>query len=206
MSKEEIKKIVENLQVPCLVHFTQLANLPSILENGLLCRDTIPQGVAVNDEMRLDGRRNTVSLSIAFPNHLMFFKYRKENKATWCVLGINPSVLWQLDCLFCHHNAADRRISCLSNAELSSPSGLRKMFEEIDGFPSRAEQRLKGFDPTDPQAEVLVNQSVPPGYITGVAFSDRPSKDRYQYLAGRIRLLEQSRNKGYFASRGYMRR
>ncbi|MBS8271052.1 DUF4433 domain-containing protein [Halomonas litopenaei] len=206
LRKEEIKSIVRSRQLPFLVHFTQLDNLPSILENGFLCRDLIPDGVAINDEIRLDGRRNTVSLSISFPNHRMFFKYRQEKQGGWCVLAINIAVLWELDCLFCKHNAADGRISCLSNVELASPEALRNMFDEIEGLEGREEQRLKVYDPTDPQAEVLVNQSIPACYIHGIAFPDRPSKDQYQHLSGHIKLIEQSRNKGYFASRSYVRR
>lgn len=206
MSKEEIKQVVKDRQVPFLVHFTQLANLPSILENGLLCRDAIPDDVAINDEMRLDGRRNTISLSIGFPNHRMFYKYRQENQVPWCVLALKPSVLWDLECLFCKHNAADGRISGLSDADLSSAPALREMFDEIPSLDSREEQRLKIFDPTDPQAEVLVNQSIPADYIGGIVFPDRPSKDQYQHLSERLKLVEHSRNKGFFASRGYVRR
>ena len=206
MSKEEIKQVVKDHQVPFLVHFTQLVNLPNILENGLLCRDAIPEGVAINDEMRLDGRKNTISLSISFPNHRMFYKYRQENQVSWCVLALKPSVLWDLECLFCKHNAANSKISSLSDAELSSPAALREMFDEIPFLDSREEQRLKTFDPTDPQAEVLVNQSIRADYIGGVVFPDRPSKDQYQHLSDRLKLVEHSRNKGFFASRGYVRR
>lgn len=206
MSKEEIKKIVTERQVPFLVHFTQLVNLPSILENGLLCRDAILANVAVNDEIRLDGRRNTISLSIAFPNHRMFYKYRQENQVPWCVLALKPSVLWDLECLFCKYNAADARISGAPDAILSSAAALREMFDEIPAFNSREEQRLKIFDPTDPQAEVLVNQSISAEYIGGIVFPDRPSKEQYQHLSKKLKLVEHSRNKGFFASRGYMRR
>ena len=41
------------------------------------------------------------------------------------------------------------------------------MFEEIDGLPARSEERLKSFDPTDVQAEVLVFDVIEPAYITG---------------------------------------
>jgi hypothetical protein len=206
LSAENIKNIVKERQIPYLVHFTQLANLPSILQNGLLCRNAIPDGVAINDEMRLDGRPNTVSLSVSFPNHRMFYKYRQEKQGLWCVLALNVSVLWELDCLFCKHNAADARISCLSDAVLSASTALRSMFEEIEGLDGREDQKLKVYDPTDPQAEVLVNQSISPNYIGGIVFSDKPSKDQYQHLSEKIQLVQHSRNKGFFASRSYVRR
>ena len=136
----------------------------------------------------------------------MFWKYRQEKQGLWCVLALKVSVLWELDCLFCKHNAADARISCLSDAALSASTALRRMFDEIEGHEGREEQKLKLYDPTDPQAEVLVNQSILPNYIGGIVFSDKPSKDQYQHLSDRIQLVQHSRNKGFFASRNYVRR
>lgn len=76
--KEAIKKIIEDRKIPALTHFTSLSNLESILENGLYSRDKVDESVEVNDEMRLDGRKNTISTSIGFPNSKMFYKYRNQ--------------------------------------------------------------------------------------------------------------------------------
>lgn len=206
MSKERIREIVDNLGIPALVHFTQLTNLESILKRGLLCRDDIDGEVEVNDELRLDGRPNTISTSIAFPNSRMFYKYRQEKDGLWCVVGISKRVLWEHECLFCKHNAADARISCLSDKELSTPEALLSMYDELNGVDSRAEQKLRTYDPTDVQAEVLVKGNIPPKFIVGVVFPDRPSKDKYSHLTSKRKVIQHSRNKGYFASRSYVRR
>ncbi len=91
MPQQAIQAHARRIRVPYLVHFTRVANLPSILQHGLYpVSRTAEVGVApvVNDELRLDGHRNATSLSIAFPNYRMFWKYRQENVGVdWVVLG-----------------------------------------------------------------------------------------------------------------------
>lgn len=206
MRSDEIKNIVRDYEIRGLVHFTRLENLPSILEHGLIARENISSEAIFNDKHRFDGRRDTVSLSISFPNFKMFYKYRQEMQGKWCVLGLHPSVLWELDSLFCQFNAADNRISSMTDEQLALPQSLIKMFLDQEGELSRAENKLKCYDPTDPQAEVLVKDTIPPHYITGVIFPDAPSKKQYQHLSDRMKIIEGSRNKGFFASRKYVRR
>lgn len=115
-------------------------------------------------------------------------------------------MLWELDCLFCKHNAADARISCLPEALLRSADAFRSMYDEHIGLQSRAEQKLRAYDPTDLQAEVLIKNHVPPRYIVGVVFPDTPSKEKHAHLTTKRKVVEHSRNKGFFASRSYVRR
>lgn len=114
MPRQAIQAHATAIQVPCLLHFTRVVNLPSIMQHGLFpVSRTAEIGVApvINDELRLDGHQDGTSLSIAFPNYRMFWKYRQDNVGVdWVVLGIHPSVLWTKDCAFCRHNAADARI------------------------------------------------------------------------------------------------
>lgn len=206
MRIEEIKKIVESRNIKALLHFTRLENIPSILENGLVSRSSISAEAIFNDHQRLDERRDTISLSISFPNYLMFYKYRQDMQGKWCVIGINPAVLWDLECLFCKHNAADSRISSLPDEQLTLPESLADMFVDSDISPTRADLKLQDCDPTDPQAEVLVKNIIPKEYILGIVFPDTPSKEQYLHLSDRMKIMEHNRNKGYFASRTYVRR
>jgi hypothetical protein len=206
LSKEEIRGFAENIQVPALVHFTPIGNLASILEKGLLCRTDIDEYSEINDKLRLDGRENTISASIAFPNSSMFYKYRQEKGGLWAVVAISKRVLWDLDCLFCKHNAADARISGLPEELLCSVDAFKSMYDEHIGLKSRAEQKLRTYDPTDVQAEVLIKNHVPAKYIVGVVFPDAPSKDKHAHLTTKRKVVEHSRNKGFFASRSYVRR
>ncbi|MDO6464918.1 DarT ssDNA thymidine ADP-ribosyltransferase family protein [Pseudoalteromonas carrageenovora] len=204
--KEDIRKIVDELEVPALVHFTQLSNLESILKDGLLPRNEIKETVDINDELRLDGRENTVSTSIAFPNSKMFYKYRTQKGGLWCVIGISKRVLWELDCLFCKYNAADIRISTQADNSLETVEAFLGMFDESPLLDSRDAQKLRKYDPTDLQAEVLIKGGIPPKYIVGVVFSDKPSKSKFETLTSKRKVLLHSHNKGYFASRNYVRR
>lgn len=165
MPKQMIQAHATGIQVPYLLHFTRVVNLPSIMAHGLY-----PIGRAheigavpvINDQWRLDGHKNSTSVSIAFPNSQMFFKCRKDNEGIdWVVLVLHPAALWTKDCAFCRHNAADARISGQQLPLLKIPQAFIGMFEEIEGHVSREEQKLKTFDPTDVQAEVLVLEVAP---------------------------------------------
>lgn len=137
MPREQIRFNAESRQISLLVHFTQAANLPDIMQHGLVSvteaanRRLTPE---VNDVLRLDGHRDGVSLSIAFPNYRMFYRYRMVNPRTqWVVLGIEPSILWRNDCAYCCHNAADARISTQPLAQLKTPAAFDSMFAEQEG-------------------------------------------------------------------------
>ena len=125
--KNAIKRIVQERGISYLLHFTRLQNLDGILEHGIYPNSRLgelPDGVAINDHGRWDYHPDSISLSICFPNHLMFFKYRNESQDEWVVLVISPSVLWESKCAFCKHNAADGRISCLPVNKIDDHNAL----------------------------------------------------------------------------------
>ena len=158
-----------------LIHFTRVANLESIMYHGLLSVQTAHQqgGVPlVNDQLRLDGHKDAISLSIGFPNSAMFYKYRQLHpQDRWVVLLLRPEILWTHDCAYCLHNAADKRIRSRPWSELSSDEAFQSMFAEApDGAPSRTVQRLGLSDPTDVQAEVLVRGNIAPSMLVEMVF------------------------------------
>lgn len=209
MPKEAIRAHATAIQIPFLTHFTRAQNLPTIMQHGIYPLSRVAEigvGPEINDGIRLDGHRDGTSLSIAFPNSRMFYKYRKENpEVEWAVLGIQPSVLWTKDCAFCRHNAADARISCKPLAQLKSLEAFIGVYEEIEGIQTRQEQRLKPCDPTDVQAEVLVFDVIEPGLIGAVAFEGAATRDAYQGLFENRQVLLTGRDKGPFAARAYVR-
>lgn len=208
MSKKEIESFSKELDIPYLLHFTHIDNLQSILENGLFSRDKVDQmgtGIITNDDGRYDGRRNTISLSIAHPNDRMFSKYREKDE-DWCVLALRSKLLWELDCLFFKYNAADGRISRVGNKELSSLEAFKAMFEEIEELDSREDQCLEPYDPTDKQAEVLFFDHIPLKYIFGVFVSNRKVKKNYKGLLDGYKTAINSPGKGVYASRLYRRK
>ncbi|MCP5170220.1 MAG: DUF4433 domain-containing protein [Hahellaceae bacterium] len=173
--RNEIKTFSNERNIKQLIHFTRYENLESILLNGLVTRnelDELSNDFYTNDILRLDGRKNSISLSISFPNYKMFYKYRMISKAKgWIVLFLSPEVLWHYNCLFCMHNAADLRISTRSIASLSGVDSFKEMFFD-EPTNTRLMQRLEEFYTTDPQAEVLVLDNVPLNYILSIGFDN----------------------------------
>jgi hypothetical protein len=208
MSKKEIKAFAQELEIPHLVHFTHISNLESIMEKGLLSRkkvDDLDEDTVTNDEERHDRRTHTISLSIAHPNDLMFYKYRDKDE-DWCVIGLKKKVLWELGCLFLKNNAADARMSNKEDKELSTLTAFRSMYDEMDDLDTREEQCLKPFDPTDKQAEILVPEEIPVEYIIGVYVSSRKIKKLYSELLADYQVKVHSPDKGVYASRLYRRK
>jgi len=208
--KKEIEAKAVAVDVPLLAHFTRARNLASILEHGLCSIVEAKElGITphVNDLLRLDGHPDAISLSIAFPNHKMFFKYRqKKLSEDWVVLLIEPAALWRKKCGFCQRNAADHRIRERPLSDLMNVDAFISMFEEIDGVPARRKQGLFDYDPTDPQAEVLVFETIEPSLITGVAFDSPQVASDHSHLKGNRRWLVFLKNEGPFSSRDFVRK
>jgi len=165
---DSIKKIIEQKKILSLIHFTPITNLPSILEHGLLSRRDVDNlinrsSLLVNDSLRLDGYKEAVCLSISFPNYRMFYKYRsqdEENLDKWVVIGINPEILWKFNCAFCSHNAASNEARFIYLEERKDPRTLESLFDDY-GDIRRATLNIPGNYTTNPQAEVLVFDSIP---------------------------------------------
>ncbi len=209
MPRKHVRELAGTLQIPYLVHFTRAVNLRSIVEHGLYPRsrvDEVDAEPVLNDQLRLDGRTDGTSVSIAFPNNSMFYRYRMEDETVpWVVLALHPAILWEKDCAFCMHNAADARISCQDLDRLKTTEALAGMYGEIEGVASRKEQRLKGYDPTDVQAEVLVFDVIEPKYVVGAVFATEAIKNEYSAPLGGRQILVHGPKRGMFGSRSYSR-
>jgi hypothetical protein len=197
----EIQAVASARRIRHLVHFTRCENLPTIFRHGLMAVSTSARAglsVARNDTGRWDGQLDGTSLSIAFPNHSMFFKYRQLSAdADWAVLLIAPQVLWEKDCAFYPHNAADGRMVRRPRDELKSAAALSDMFADGEGRPAS----LRPCDPTDPQAEVMVYEVVEPSLIEAVAFETAAARERHRHLLEGCESFYAGAGKGLFAAR-----
>jgi hypothetical protein len=172
--KHSVHQICVARAITTLVHFTCVRNLSSIMEKGLLGRsilETWPpeQQPKYNDTQRLEGYKGAVCLSISFPNYRMFYKYSRDNRAEWAILLLAPSVLWELDCAFYEDNAASRKVRYTPLAHRKQASALMQMFTDYDQV-CRQNLQIPDCYPTNPQAEVLVFDPIPPFYVNAVHF------------------------------------
>ncbi len=206
----KLQIFIQDRHIEDLIHFTRFENLESILENGIVTREsiiTLNRDAYVNDSLRLDRRENSVSLSISFPNHKMFYKYRMSSEAKgWVVIAIKPEVLWQYRSAFCKHNAADAKISRRNIDELCTLKEFEEMFsDQPEG--EREKQRLNLYDPTDPQAEVLVFGDIPIKHITAVGFEDEALLENFKanHVQGQHDKISFVMSKDHFKSRDHVR-
>lgn len=204
-----IQEFAQERGIPFLTHFTRVENLPSIMEHGVVpVADAVGLGIAAqtNDLLRLDHQRGASCVSIGFPNHRMFYRYRMDDEtAHWAVLGIHPSVLWQKPCAFCQRNAADALVTAIPIANRMTPDAFAGIYAEIDGHRTREEQKLKPYDPTHDQAEVLVFSTIEPPLIGAVAFNSPAAKAQYENLFPGRQVLRFGKNRGLFGTRSYSR-
>lgn len=192
--KEEIKKIILDRGIKKLYHFTQARNLDSIFEHGILSRDKINGlkiDATVNDRERWDGHTDAISVSISGANYRMLYALGKgkQNRGETCpgdayvLLELDPSLLYELDCAFYPTNAASNRVRHASKTEFQSAQALEDMFADGVPCPAGAYSRAKwGLDPcetSDPQAEVLVFETIPAHYINCVLFETEDMDDEY---------------------------
>jgi len=180
--KRQIKSFAEERKIDVLCHFTRVENLSGILRDGLLSRTALERSGASfvpTDMSRLDGYLDAVCLSISFPNYKMFYNKRElfwncsqVRHSQWVVLLFGVELLWELECGFCLQNAAAYSERRVSREEMRATSAFERMFSDSDGV---SRQKLWDLNiprnyPTNPQAEVLVFETVPTAYLREVYF------------------------------------
>lgn len=192
----EIQCILQSRKITKLYHFTNAENLKNIFNHGLLSREALEQfkvdhsfDYHYNDEDRFEGYKNTVSLSIEFPNYRMFYKYRNKKgneDVVWAVLELDANLLCELDCVFCISNASNHYVRNTPEEKKLGAKGLKAMFIDYNWWPIRKDLCIDDNYPTNPQAEVLVKDSkteikaaVPSKYIKCVWFETEEDKNKY---------------------------
>lgn len=163
--------------IDAIYHFTHKSNLSSILEYGILTRTNLNNmdlRYAFNDQMRLDGVLDSISLSFSHPNFKMFYKYRKQTSDDdWVVLKISPSLIYGKEqqtpnriehlnylnkAVFCNTNAASNKMRNLSIEERMTCDAFLDMFESPIG-------RALPTYTYDNQAEILYLGNIPVDFI-----------------------------------------
>lgn len=182
----KIKKIIETRKIERLAHFTQIENLPSIIENGLLGRQTLEKrkiSYHFNDHLRLDNLPDAICCSISFPNYKLFYSLRQVSpNIDWAVICIKPDVLWLKNCLFCTMNAAHHDISNTPIKNRSGEKALENLFSDYDEYPKRTQTLIPDSFTTHPQAEVLVLDNIEQSFFIEILFNDNIDIDKINTL------------------------
>ena len=163
---QEAEAVLEYLRergVERFVHFTSLDNAFSILERGIVPRNSLNEQdiqYLANDSLRLDGLSH-VNLSITHPNIRLFYKFRKNNPdRCYVVFSIKPDVLLE------YTGDSDRGRYEFSNTNAASNNAMRCNVEQLF-----AGQRPEGYRDewtTDSQAEVLIPGPIDPRYLDAI--------------------------------------
>ena len=186
----EIINEARKRNITTLIHFTNEKNLKSIIENGILSKDTLDNrkmAYYYNDEYRFDNLSDTISLSVTFPNYKMFYRLRKENVADdWVVILIDAEKVLSKPCAFCYDNAANSGISVIPLRQRMSVYAFNEMFsDDIFGY-KRAEMGLSENETTSPQAEILAFEHIPINAIKCIVFEEDSVRIKYMSLLNRI--------------------
>jgi len=189
MSNLAIKHAAESREIERLVHFTQLRNLESILDHGIVSRDELNASEIIhgwaNDPLRLDGLPESVSCSISYMNRSLFRAFQYRCNTYWAVIELDPSILWMKDCAYCATNAASNRVKQYSVDHLKSERAFDYMFEEQPYCRSRDD--LEAAETTDNQAEVLVFDRIDSSYIKKIYVESGKAmklfREKYPHIA-----------------------
>lgn len=183
--KQQIKLDVKKRRIEYLIHFTSINNLRSILNQGLSSIQFLKQTKTqydFNDAIRLDGHPNSISLSVMFPNYSMLSKYRlySDEPKDMIILALEPSIIWEKDCAFYYNNAANNVFKGISLPTFKTFNSWENMFaEEVDNR-NRSILNIPNNYTTNPQAEILVFNSIEPRYIKEILFESQTMYDKYE--------------------------
>ena len=189
-----LENIIAERDIKSLTHFTPIANLDSILQNGIVARSFIDTGKLNGiccDNDRADGLRNGICLSVSYPNSKMFFPYRlrmkdnpfnKIDELDWAVIILDISIILHKKCAFFDTNAACAKFRNVLLDDLKTAKAFENMFaNEVitrDGELVKRESYLKPKDTTCVQAEVMVFEKIEPSFIKFCVVQKKKKKKR----------------------------
>lgn len=200
-----LKAAVQGRGISRVVHFTPLHNLTGIfVDEELRTRADLESDRGADavfpDKRRIDGLPETVSLSITSPNWYLFKCKRGpavDASESWCVLELEPALLWELPALFCERNAASVRPHnegakrCRRGADGFEQLFADRVWSRRVGSPGyfwleRQPLGLRRSEPTDAQAEVLVEGKVPQSYLRRICVSSIVTARTVERMLGSI--------------------
>lgn len=204
MDNQSIIQYAKSRHIEYCVHFTNVLNLKSIINYGLLPKSILKEksmNFQENDVYRYDGFENATSLSITSPNYKMFYSLRNEYASTrWVVLVIDAYSVLSKKCAFNYTNAANYSLSRIPIEERMTFDSFKKMFSENNTDRTREQLRLADNETTDPQAEILLFDKISYKSIKYVIFNSIDVYNEYKDFLNEFGILG-GVDIGYFSPR-----
>lgn len=189
------------------VHFTNERNLLSILKRGVLSRKMLQDNnipFEYNDELRLDGMAEAISLSVTSPNYRMFYKYRMTKSANWVVIAFDAQELLNYNCSFYRTNAGSSDSYQFKKENRKNLQSFEEMFSDWDPYHCRYALGLGDNEPTNPQAEVMVFDEIPISCISRIVFQNETHLKAYIPFLSKLGITGVCRNHFFSPRRDYM--
>lgn len=181
-----VSDVFENITGHKYVYnITAIENIPSIIENGILCYNAVRRlphsSIAINT---VQDRRDRVIIPNGLRLHRyanLYFDYnnpmlykRKDIAEQICVLAVDASIMDHPDCIFSDRNAATDLVKFYPASEGVNEIDFEKVFAKYWTHDNHYEylnhKAIKC-------AEILVPQCVPYDYIIGAYVVSASAKD-----------------------------
>lgn len=156
--RTKISKFLEDRCIRNILHFTHVSNLISIFVSGLKSLESLEKVTSnykSSDIVRLDGIKQGIFCSIAYPNIWMLNGKKNLNPQEYAILEImENALLLQHFAAFPGNSArTELKVDAETNvAQYVGVSGLRRMFLNKT---LRSDQKVPRNEPTDLQAEII---------------------------------------------------
>ena len=171
--RRAFKSIIDERGIDHLVHFTDLRNLESILEHGILTRKELESSDIVqalgNGDARFDGNKDATCCSVQYPNMPLYQAKQRRSEFEYAFLILSTDIIVDKDCAFYPGNASEGWLSRRPIKKLSTSWAFEDMFAEVvkgerDGLIEN--------ETTHESAEVHVFDSIEPDYIDQIVIDD----------------------------------
>ena len=175
LNNENNKDIIDYLKkrnVKYLVHFTQIDNLLSILNNGIIPKLYLERNdinYKINDSNRYDEMEFGSCFTFSFPNYRMLYKIRKEcDNRKYVILLINISVISSIKynhIAFFPTNVANSKYKDRFH-EFHGINAVKSMFSDNQYENNKIPRFVsQSYYTSDPQAEIVISDVIGKSWI-----------------------------------------
>lgn len=172
-----LSREINDRNIKSVYHFTSIENAISILNRGIHCKTLLEKNKNIylkNDELRLDGLPQYISLSISYPNYKMLYKYNSKPDVRMFIIELSPSILFRPENRFYETNAANGVFK--DNYRSNSIEDFQRMFTY------NRNNDIASQYTADSQAEIMVPLKIPSQYFTNFHFKCQDDYELFCYL------------------------